>query len=271
LFNLGALEQASTNVERAISLNEKLTPALLLRGKIEIEQKRYHKASESFAQAISSDLGSPLPLLWNAYAKYLGAEFSSKPESRKYQEEIVGIIRQLERANELFKKGKKELRAYILYFLGCFHYKTGDTFEAQRKLKECAELKSESPIESSARELLNNIWNYAIRPPLWRWWLGSPLNCWLKRVVFSFISLLILALLLTYPFIPTWLPAVEIDSTLHLALILLLIVLLALPRVERIKARDIEVELRPPPSIEPVLSPSMMEMKIKELETYPER
>ena len=270
LFNLGALERASTNVNKAISLNDKLTSALLLRGKIEIEEKEYPKASESFAQAISSDLGNPLPLLWNAYAKYLGAESSSNPENREYQEEIVGIIRQLERANDLFKKGNKELRAYILYFLGCFHYKTRDMFEAKRKLEECVRLKSKSPVESSARELLDSIWDYAIRPPWWRWWLSSPLNCGWKRVIFA-TSFFILALLLAYPFMSAWLATVEINATLHIVFILLLIVLLALPSIERIRARDIEVELRSPPSIEPVLSPSMMETKLKELEAYPEQ
>jgi len=272
LFNLGAIKEASTNVNQAISLNDKLTSALLVRGKIEIEKKEYAEASQTFDQAISSDLGNPLPLLWKTYAQYLQAEFSANPASEEYREEMAGIIRQLERANDLFKKSDKKLRAYILYFLGCFHYKTKDIFEAKRKLEECLRLNSKSPIESSARELLDNIWNYAIRPPFWQWWLDSPLKCWTKRIIFGVISFSILALLLAHPFIPAWLPTAEINWILHIVLILFLIIILVLPNIQRIRARDIvEVELRSPPAIEPVLSPPMMEMKIKELEAFTEQ
>ena len=269
-FNLGDPEQASSKVNQAIKLNSKLTSALLLRGKIEIEQKKCHKAVQSFAQAVVSDLGKPLPLLWHAYARYLELECSYHPESKVYQEEIAGIIRQLEKANELFKKGNRELRVYILYFLGCFYYKTRDISEAVRTLKKCVGLKSEAPIESLARELLDNIWSYAIRPPLWRWWLYSPLHRRLRRAIFSIISLLILALLVAYPFISAHFWTVPIELPLYTAIIILLIILV-LPTTERIKARDLEVELRPPPDIGPVLPPSMMEMKLKELESYPER
>jgi len=42
-------------------------------------------------------------------------------------------------------------------------------------------------------------------------------------------------------------------------------IILASPSIERIKARDFEVEMRSPPFLDPILSPSTMEIKIKEL------
>ena len=268
-FNLGSIEQAVTNVNNAISLNEKLTPALLLRGKIEIEQKDYAKAGQSFTLAISSDLGNPLPLLWLAYAQYLKAESTHQPDGVVYQQEIAGIIRQLERIKELVGKGNDEARAYTLYFLGCFYYKTRDIFEAVRTLRECVKFKSESSKRSSeeppvcelACELLDNIWNYAVRPPLWRWWWFSPLHCRLRRTAFSIISFFIVAPLIVSPF-------VEITWSVYMFLTIILLIILALPNIQRIRARDIEVELRSPPPMEPVLSSSMMEMKIMEVEAY---
>jgi hypothetical protein len=219
----------------------------------------------AFAEAIPSDFGNPLPLLWQSYARYLNIESLYKPDSKEYQEEIAGIIRQLERANELSKKGDKRLRANILYFLGCFFYKAGDNFEAMKKLEKCVELKSKAPIETRAHQLLDNIWNYAIRPPLWRWWLSSPLNRWRRRIMFTMISLGILALLLIHPFMREWLPAAELNWTLYVSLVLILVVTIVLPVAERIKAGDVDVELRSPTDIGQILSPSMMETKLEGL------
>ncbi|MFC2011271.1 tetratricopeptide repeat protein [Chloroflexota bacterium] len=269
-FNLGAIEQAITNVNKAINLNEKLTPSLLLRGKIEIEQKDYAGASQTFTQAISSDLGNPIPLLWNAYVQYLKAESTHQPDSVMYQQEVAGIIRQLKKIKEIVGKGNAVARAYILYFMGCFYYKTGDNSEAVRALKQCIELKSElskktenSPDEPEvcklACELLDNIWNYAVRPPLWSWWWFSPLHYRRHRVIFGIISFFIVAPLIVSPF-------VEITWSVYMFLTVILLIILALPNIQRIRARDIEVELWSPPSMEPVLSPSMFEMGIKGLE-----
>ena len=175
----------------------------------------------------------------------------------------------MERAN--VKKGGKELRAYILYFLGCFYHKIKDTSEAKRKLAECVKLKSGAEIESSARELLGNIWDNVIRPPFWEWWLCSPLNRWPRRVIFGVILSSILALLVIHPFIPAWFPALQINWIFYTALILLLIIILVLPSIQLIRVRDVEVELRSPPAIGPVLSPPIMEEKLKELEVQSER
>jgi len=265
-LNLGDLENASENVKTALAINDKFTSALRLKGRIEIEEKNYDGAIKSFEEAIRSDLGNPLLLLWTAYAKYLKIESSFDPGDRKYQEEIFAIIRELERANEVSKKhGEKGVRAYILYFLGCFYHKSRDVFSAKERLKECVSLKSKSPVEPRARELLHNIWNYAIRPPWWRWWWKSPLNCWLKRIGLAFLLFSIFSLLLLHPFIPEWLP---VNWSIYIILIAFLIFLLLSPSIERIKIKPIEVELRSPPSFEPAFSSASMVAELKGLEAH---
>jgi len=268
LFNLGDLNQAASTVDKWIRLGEELPQALLLRGKIEIDKKDYARARQSFVQAISSDLGNPLPILWYAYAQYYEAEFSYQSDTKTYREEITGIIRQLERASQLLGESDKDLNAYFLYFLGCFHYKAGDIAEAHGKLKECLRQKTAAPVELAAKELLTNIWDYVIKPPWWRWWLCSPLYPWLRRVIFGIVSVVAAALLLIHPFVTTWLPAVEINWSLYIALVLLLLIILILPSVERIRAREFEIEVRSPP-IELTISPSTMLTSLRDLESLP--
>ncbi len=271
-FDLGNLKDASQRVEQALdrdkNRDKSLAPALSLKARIKIEEKDYEAASELFVKAISLDAGNPLLLLWDAYANYLKAEFSLESGGKRFQEEVVAIIRNLERADTLSKeqKRRKQIRPHALYFLGCFYLKSKDIFAAKEKLEECTKLKSKSPIEASARELLGNIWNYQIRPPWWRWWLNAPLYRWPKRIGFFMVSLFIFALLLLHPFIPGWFPSLQVNWTLYVFLIALLIIILLFPSIERIRARDIEVELRSPPPFEPVLSPMAMEGKIKEIE-----
>jgi len=264
LLNLGALEPAHTRANRATMLDDKLPSAQLLKGRIELEQKRYAEAGKSFARAIASDLGNPIPVIWDAYAKYLEAEATAKHNSSQYREQIAGAIRQLERACDLSGQDSKQVKAYSLYFLGCLHYKTRNMLEAKHTLQKCVELKAKSRIDSPARELLDNIWNYIIRPPLWRWWLGSPISRRRRRAVFSVISFFILALLVAHPFILAGLPTLPIDTALYVVLVLLLISLLALPGIERIRARDIEVEPPPPPATGTAFSPPTEAMKTKD-------
>jgi hypothetical protein len=294
-FDLGNLVDASKNAEEALKRNENLASMLSLQGRIDIEEKNYDKASKSFKRAISLDIGNPKLLLWEAYANYLKAKFSldSKDignpkllpweayanylkikysldsKGEKYKEEVIVIIRNLERAVLLSKKDEEELKACILYFLGCFYLESEDAFTAKEKLEECIRLKSKSPIETSARELLGNIWNYKIRPPWWRWWLNSPFYHWPKRIGFFILVMFIMfifALLLLHPFLPGWFPRIQINWTLYGFLIAILIIILISPSIEQIKVRDIEIELRSSPSLGPVLSPTEMEEKIKEIE-----
>ena len=273
LFNLGNLDEASQKVQDALNIDENLTSALSLKGRIKIEEKDYDAASKCFRRAISLDAGNPSLLLWDAYANYLKAEFSLKSKDEKYQEEIASIVRSMERADKLSKKYGKGIRPYILYFLGYFYYKSKDIFTAKEKLKECVKecttLKSVSPIAASARELLNNIWNYQIRPPWWRWWLDSPLDSKRRKAIFVIISLFIFALLMLHPFIPLWFPSVYVSWPVYVLLGIFLMLVLTSPSIERIRAREIvEVEIYSPPPSELVLSPAIMEQKLEEIEKY---
>jgi tetratricopeptide (TPR) repeat protein len=273
-FKLGNLKKASENVEKALKIESDLVPALNLQGRIKIEEKDYDAASESFKKAMSLDIDNPKHFLWDIYANYLKAEFCLDSEDKKYQEEVATIIRNLEKMDDTLSKKQnqgKEIRAYVLYFLGHFYLKSNDIFTAKEKLEECIKLKSKSPIKAPARELLGNIWNYRIKPPWWRWWLNSPLHPWSKRIGFSILLLLILlilALLLLHLFIPEWFLSIQINLSLYAFLIVLLIIALLLPNIRHIRTRDVEVELHSPPPIDPVLSPMTMEEKMKELEKY---
>ncbi len=213
-FKFGNLKEASEKIEKALNINGRLVSAWSLQGRIKIEQKAYDAASEAFKKAMYLDIGNPIHFLWDIYAYYLKAEFTLDSKDKKYQEEISRIIRNLEKMNETLSKNQKqekEMRAYVLYFLGHFYLKSNDIFTAKEKLEECIKLKSKSSIEAPARELLGNIWNYRIKPLWWRWWLNSPLYCWPKRIGFSILLLLILALLLLHPFIPGWFPSFQIN------------------------------------------------------------
>ncbi|PNS00585.1 hypothetical protein X928_04760 [Petrotoga miotherma DSM 10691] len=268
-FKLGNLKKASENVEKALKIESDLVPALNLQGRIKIEEKAYDAASESFKQAMSLDGANPVHFLWDTYTNYLKIGFNLDSEDKKYQEEIATIIRNLEKMNETLSKNQKqekEMRAYVLYFLGHFYLKSNDILTAKEKLEECIKLKSKSSIKASARELLGNIWNYRIKPPWWRWWLNSPLYRWPKRFGFSILLLLISALLLLHPFIPGWFPLLQINWSLYAFLIVLLIIILFLPNIKRIQIKGIEVELQSPPPYEPVLSPTVMEEIMKEIE-----
>ena len=271
-FDLGNIKDASKNAKDALERNKNLVSALTLKGRINIEEKNYDTASKSFKKAISLDIDNPKHFLWEAYASYLKAKFSFGLKSEKYQEELIGIIRNLERANLITEKHGEKMKPYILYFLGCFYLKSEDIFLAKKKFEECIKLKS--PIETSAREVLGNIWNYQIRPPWWRWWLKSPLYPWPKRIGFSILAvfiLIIFASLFLHPFISWWVFPLQINWTLYGFLIAILIIILISPSIEHIKVKDVDLVMCSPPPFGPVLSPMVMEEKIKEIEKkYPE-
>ena len=274
------LDNARIKADEALRREKGNTDAFVLKGRIEIEKKNYSSASEYFRKAIFSNMDDPTPFLWDAYAKYLKAECSRSIKIKKnteesseiireskYEERMFAIIRELERANELCKKKEdRKLKACILYFLGYFYYKSRDTFTAKQKLEECAKLKSRSPTERWARDLLSNIWDYAIRPPWWRWWLWSPVNCWPRRIMF-FLLWIPIFLLLFHPTIHKWIPFIKVDWTVSLIVLALSIFILLSPSIESIKTKEFDIKLRsPPPSFEPFLEPSVMERGIMEHE-----
>jgi tetratricopeptide (TPR) repeat protein len=275
-FRLGNRDSAYQKAEEALSINQNHAPALSLKGKIQIEQQEYDSARASFEKAIPFDVGEPRLLVWHSYAEYLAAESSSDSEGKKYQEKVLSIIRELDRAEEIATGTEKdEIRACALYFLGYFYYKGKDIFTAKEKLQQCIEI--ESSVKASAGEMLHYIWDYEIRPPWWRWWLDSPTYGWATRLIFGVLMALILVLF--------WLPVLkakwflsdqarEMKSLvyiLYISFIALLVIFLMSPRIESIKAKEIEIELRTPPPFEFVLSPAIMEAEIIQLQRHPGR
>jgi Tfp pilus assembly protein PilF len=280
------LDSARDELTEAFKRDDKNTNGLIINGRIEIEVKDYDSAIEEFRKAARSDLDDPTPLLWIAYAMYLKAECSididledngkkekdkkekeeilSYRRERNYKNEIFSIIRELERADELCKKKSQEkLKACILYFLGYFYYKSKDTFAAKEKLEECINLKSKSPIEQRAHELLDSIWCYTIKPPWWRWWLWSPVNRTLRRIIFL-VLLIPIFLLLFHPTIPEWVSFIKADWTVSLIVVALSIFIILSPSISSIKAKEVEVELRSPPSFEPFVVPLTLKEKIEQ-------
>ena len=85
-FLLGDFKSASSEVKKTLEINDKNISALILKGRICIEEKDYGDAIQYFKRAIHSDLGNPLPLLWKVYAKYLNLKSNFSAESREYQE-----------------------------------------------------------------------------------------------------------------------------------------------------------------------------------------
>ncbi len=267
LLDLGDLDSAVEEVKKSLNLDENSIDVWALKARVEIEKLDYDSAIVSLKKVISLDIGNPLHLVWWAYANYLKAEFTLESPTQHYKEKILSIITVLEKAENLSQKHiNKEIRAYILYFLGCFYYKSKDILQAKERLKECAKIKSK--IKGTARQLLENIWHYQIRPPLWRFWLTSPLYCWPKRFISIILVLCISGLVLLHPFIPDYL---KVNLNLYAFLISLLILILVFPMLRSIKAKDIEVEIHSPPPFELVLSPATMAEMIGKLEKEPRR
>ena len=254
LFKLCDYGGAQQKVEQALGIDSNLVCALLLHGRIKVEDKGYLEAVDSFDKAVTLSPGDQISILWKAYARYLNLTFSPCLSDKKRDEELSGSMRELERAKELSESHKSE----ILYFLGFFYYKCQDIVSARIKLEECLVHNSKHKL---AKELLHGIWNYKIRPPWWQWWLGAPnpLASKRKKAVFSLISLAILALLVFSCFataMPTY--------GLVIALVFLVFILVS-PSVVYFKGREIEIQLQQP-SFEPTLAPSTMEERIKAAE-----
>jgi len=269
LLDMGCVEGAAEKIKEALDRESEIAWVLILDGRIKLEKKHYGDAIQSFKKAISSDMGNPLPLLWDAYAEYIKIEPLPDQNSKECQEELTIIIRKLERANDLAKKRKDQrVRAYILYYLGYFYCQKKDFYRAKEKLEECLKSKPESAIKSAVTTLVNDIWNYKISPPLWRWWLSAPIHGWLKRITFVCLTVSIFALLLLHPVIEGWLLYfnMQVNWALYTITLGLLVLLLALPTLESVKAREIEVKLVSPPSFEPVLSPLAIEIGLRQLE-----
>ncbi|MCH7676238.1 tetratricopeptide repeat protein, partial [candidate division KSB1 bacterium] len=276
-FNLGNLESASKHLEKTIEIDKNQAHAWGLKGKIKIEEQKYDDAIQSFKEAISLDVGALSVLMWEAYADYLRTEVSIDPGDKRYQEKIVSIIRKLERVERLTEKpGNQHIKAYTLYFLAGFYTKSKDFFTAKEKLKQCLNVESNTSeearvkeIKARAKELLDYIWNYNIRPPLWRWWLASPLNAWLKRVISCSLFLMLFGCFILYFSNPSWFSAIKesikADLPFFTYFLTLLVFILLYPGIKYIKTKEFQIEMIAPPPFEFALSPALLEAQITRL------
>lgn len=249
-----------------------------LKGQIDIEKHNYGDAIESFDQAIKWDKTFSLYLLWHAYARYLRAKYFYGEESRKYQEELTTIVRDLEKVKS---HENNRVDAYALYFLGICYCKMGNYLQAKEKLIDCVNLRMEKekpwivrgtvivwePLkvydklklckeklikfishkssltntQQIANKLLGNIWTYQIKPPWHVWWLDSPSNKRFKQISFLIIFLAII-LLMIYAI---WKGDKEELNQFLLAEIALIFLLIS-PSITRIAAKDISIEIQSP-------------------------
>ena len=181
----------------------------------------------------------------------------------------------------LNKLESPKIIAYNYYFLGCFHYKINDYFTAIDYFQNCRKLTPDSKLEKSANKILNNIWNNKVRPSIWEWWLDSPSHTWFKRVSFLILVSSLFGILLPsqaselVALLPS--QASELfagsffsidwnkNATPLTFLTLIVIFILVSPNIQHFKSSQIEIELRPPSAFE--LTPSLIEKKLKDLES----
>ncbi|AKB24386.1 hypothetical protein MSMTP_0917 [Methanosarcina sp. MTP4] len=322
-LNFGNIEDADSEIDKILvkkekeekeSQNKRIPPkntreydvyagrmgwAYCLKGQIMIEKRSYDTALENFEEALKWENTSSLFLLWHAYARYLKAEFRYGTRPKKYQEELVSIIRDLEKIKS---HGTPKINAYALYFLGVYYYKIGNFPSAKDKFVECSSLKSGSPIKESAKKHLDNLWNYQLKPPWWEWWLKDPLHPLSKKIIFSVLSLIIFGLLfpemvigylsflsflfeklLVHPLIATiygtfYDTFYDIFSSVDweysygryaLTVGLLLFILLS-PSIYRIAGKDVEIEIQSPTLSSMEFYPEMPPFKIEHTRTIRE-
>lgn len=281
---------------------------LFIKGKIELEKQNYDNAIYFFEEAISQSPGDPLVMFWEVYAKYLKAEVNYSLSDKKYQDIVFSCIRELEKVsalNSTYSKTKnpilRKIEAYNNYFLGCCYYKLGDYFSAKDKFIECMNLSSEPEITTSAKQLVDDLWNYKINTPVFKWWFDSPLCRFRRRITLSFLLLsifgillpessyllilflynLVSRVLLPHPLLFKFLnyifqflinPLLTLlsfvdwrnNTTQYTLLILLLFFFLIYPCIKSFKSSEVEIEIQSPNPVE--LTPILIEMILKELE-----
>jgi tetratricopeptide (TPR) repeat protein len=245
-----------------------------LKGKIAIAQGRFKEAMDAFDNALYG-LKSAYPelLLWAAYSDFLYAEYelAKKTDKNEKAKRIAQCVIKLEAARRLSVEEKKQnnneynnsLSVYLLYFLGYVYYRTGDYFSSKQRLIECINIsigdndldKDAIQIKQESRELFNYVWERTLNPSFWRWWLFSPVNTDEKRLVFVGIVGLIIWTFFSLNLCLPLAHLIDIDgTTLQLAFIIMLLVILFIPSLQRIKAREIEIEMKIPPTI--IISPA---------------
>jgi tetratricopeptide (TPR) repeat protein len=259
LFDLGDLKGADKKAGKALQEDPEHLDALHLKGRIQIGDKKYADARESFKNAISLDLGNPGFVLWDAYADHLKTEYSNR-EYTNYKENTNQIINKLERLIESLGSDHESI-PYIHYFLGFLYYKNKEYFKAMDKLKACLGLHPGEKIKKSSLDLLDHTWKHKIRPSWWRWWMDAPLFRSAKRILLAVLVISILGLLSIHPFVPDLFSAMnaQVSWSLYGLLSLFFVFILLSPAIITSGDKESEFEPEIPPVPEPVLSVVEME------------
>ncbi len=295
-LKLGVTDEARNEARKVLNIDPKNPTALMLCGQVKVEMKIYDEAINYFNRAISGMPGDYDPLLWKAYATYLRAEYQLGVKHDEYNQELLSVIRELEKVNDFLKKGKMKnnsqvasngkkanewkyeqvqveedtkVRACVLYFLGCFYCKTEDFLTAKERLRECVRLKAGSPVTTSANDLLEYIWKYQIKPPIWKWWWKSPFllsDTLRKKIGFVVIAFFIFLLLVVHPLVASFTPrtlGAGVEWSFYTLLIIFLFFILVSPIVENFKGENIEIKMQAPPMLTVDMTPSMFETIIR--------
>lgn len=184
--------------------------------------------------------------------------------TNKYRNDTLSVISMLERAEYFASLSKDdELRAHALYFLAYLYFRCDDAINAKDRLKKCVQLNSK--FKKSAQYFLSYLWDYEIKPPIWRWWLFSPLYTCIRRIIFVVVISFIFFLFLFHPCI--WGLSmsickifhicnylIEVNWTVYILLISFLTLILLLPVIHRFKLHDIEFEFNAPSHFDILIS-----------------
>lgn len=208
--------------------------------------------------------------------------------------------------NTLLNYNCKRIESYKNYFLGCCYYKLNDYFLAKDKFMNCIMLDSKSELANSAKQIVEELWNYRINTPIFKWWLNSPLHRLRRIITFLFLLLSIFVILIPessylfilflYSYISNYilnplLPSSiyeffslilrflflsfltllsfidwENNTTQYALLVLLLFFFLIYPCIKSFKSSEVEIEMQSPNPFE--LTPGLIEINLKELEKY---
>jgi hypothetical protein len=177
----------------------------------------------------------------------------------------------------------------------------GDFFSAKDKFIKCVNLSSEPEVTTSAKQLVDDLWNYKINTPVFKWWFDSPLYRFRRRITLSFLLLSIFGVLLPessylfilllynhisrvllpHPLLVKFLNCIfqflinqlltllsfvdwRNNTAQYTLLILLLFFFLIYPCIKSFKSSEVEIEIQSPNPVE--LTPILIEMILKELE-----
>jgi len=203
----------------------------------------------------------------------------------------------------LLKYDNLRVKAYNKYFIGCFYYKLNDYFTAKSELSRCIKLSSEPKITNSAKQLVDDIWDYKLNTPVCKWWLYSPRHSLRRKITFfvllfsifgvllpefsyfftvflyTSMSKLLLHIPLIYELFTSYLSLIFIsiltslsfvdwtnNTTQYALLTLLLFFFLIYPCIKSLKGSEVEIEMQSPQPFE--LTPGLIEKNLKDLERY---